>query len=124
MINFGSETTTDSSYFFFQASLLVVAIAAQGAEDTPSWNLKISDPNRAGKFLNVPIYYGDWVPITKAKAQIDSLVAGFDVSSRREDGTDGVSENFNSNNPFINTAPIVEPDQDAVLQPEQKVTFK
>ena len=107
------------THHIFQASLLVVGIASQGAEDTPSWNLKISDPNRAGKFLNVPIYYGDWVPITQAKAQIDSLVAGFDVASRREDGTDGVSENFNNNNPFISEA--VEPAQETILQPEQKV---
>ncbi len=28
-----------------------------------AWNLKISDPNREGKFLSVPIYYGDWVPV-------------------------------------------------------------
>ena len=67
----------------FQASLLIVSISVHAADD--SWNLKISDPNREGKFLNVPIYYGDWVPITKAKATIDSIAAFIDDGSRRED---------------------------------------
>jgi len=67
----------------FQAFLLILLMSVDAADD--SWNLKISDPNREGKFLNVPIYYGDWVPITKAKATIDSIAASIDDGSRRED---------------------------------------
>lgn len=37
------------------------------------WSLKNSSPTRDGKFLNVPVYYGDWVPINSAKAQFESL---------------------------------------------------
>ena len=58
-------------------------ISANSGDD--SWNLKISDPGREGKFLSVPIYYGDWVPITKAKATIDSIAASIDAGNRRED---------------------------------------
>ena len=35
--------------------------------------------------MSVPIYYGDWVPITKAKATIDSIAASIDAGNRRED---------------------------------------
>ena len=38
-----------------------------------AWNLKFSDPNRGGKFLNIPIHYGDWVPITAAKALVEEV---------------------------------------------------
>ena len=52
------------------------------------WSLKHSSPTRDGKFLNVPIYYGDWVPINSAKAQIESLASSGGVVSnnnRRKD---------------------------------------
>ena len=38
-----------------------------------AWNLQFSDPNRGGKFLNIPIHYGDWVPITAAKALVEEV---------------------------------------------------
>lgn len=52
------------------------------------WSLKHSSPTRDGKFLNVPVYYGDWVPINSAKAQIESLASSVDVvpsNNRRKD---------------------------------------
>ncbi len=32
-----------------------------------TWKLKFSDPAREGRFLNVPIQYGEWVPINRAR---------------------------------------------------------
>ena len=52
------------------------------------WNLKHSDPTRDGNFLNVPIYYGDWVPISSAKEQIESLASSVKTvpnKNRRKD---------------------------------------
>ena len=39
------------------------------------WNIQMTDPNRAGKFLNIPIYYGDWVPISNAKSIVESVAS-------------------------------------------------
>jgi hypothetical protein len=63
--------------------LLAAALAAEAEEKT--WDLKFSDPDRDGKFLNVPIFYGNWVPITNAKAAIDYVAASLDDSARRND---------------------------------------
>ena len=38
--------------------------------------MKYSDPSRAGRFLNIPIHYGDWVPITAAKALVEEVARG------------------------------------------------
>lgn len=63
--------------------LVAAALAVEADEKT--WDLKFSDPDRDGKFLNVPIFYGNWVPITKAKAAIDYVAASLDDSARRND---------------------------------------
>lgn len=85
---------------FFTISVTLVGItladelASPSSSSLPSfkarnhWNLKHSDPTRDGKFLNVPIYYGDWVPINSAKAQIESLASSVGTSpnkNRRKD---------------------------------------
>ena len=57
------------------------------------WSLRHSNPTGEGRFLNVPIYYGDWVPIDTAKAQIESLASAVESSSsdnRRKDDQDVV----------------------------------
>jgi hypothetical protein len=50
-----------------------------------SWSLRLSDSTRAGRFLNVPIYYGDWVPLTKAKQTIEAVAAKIQNNLRRQD---------------------------------------
>ena len=38
--------------------------------------MKYSDQSRGGRFLNIPIHYGDWVPITAAKALVEEVARG------------------------------------------------
>ena len=38
--------------------------------------MKLSDPSRGGRFLNIPIHYGNWVPITAAKALVEEVARG------------------------------------------------
>ena len=38
--------------------------------------MKHSDPSRGGRFLNIPIHYGNWVPITAAKALVEEVARG------------------------------------------------
>ena len=46
------------------------------------WNLARS---RDGRFLNVPIFYGDWVPITNAKSVIERVAASLQPGERADD---------------------------------------
>ena len=84
-------------------SLGIIISAASASELPPSpsdaatasaaagpWNIHHSRPDRDGRFLSVPIYYGDWVPIEKAKAKIESLASAFsgvNQGQRRQDET-------------------------------------
>jgi len=59
-------------------SIVTLLLAQRSLSDKSSnsnnaWNLKFSDPNRGGKFLNIPIHYGNWVPITAAKALVEEV---------------------------------------------------
>ena len=47
-----------------------------------AWNLRISDSTRDGRFLNVPIYYGDWVPITRAKQTIEAVASKIEAATK------------------------------------------
>ena len=53
------------------------------------WSLRVSDSNdRNGRFLNVPIFYGDWVPITKARQTIEAVASKIEAATnphRRKD---------------------------------------
>ena len=62
--------------------------SSQSYKGRNQWSLKHSSPTRDGKFLNVPVYYGDWVPINSAKAQIESLASSVESvpsNNRRKD---------------------------------------
>ena len=50
--------------------------------DEPTWSLRLSDTSRDGRFLNVPIYYGDWVPITRAKQTIEAVASKIEAASK------------------------------------------
>ena len=52
------------------------------AAGNPTWDLARS---RDGRFLNVPIYYGDWVPITNAKSVIERVAASLQPGERADD---------------------------------------
>lgn len=59
-------------------SIVTLLLAQRSLSDKSSnsnnaWNLKFSDPNRGGKFLNIPIHYGNWVPISAAKALVEEV---------------------------------------------------
>eukprot|EP00095_Tigriopus_kingsejongensis_P010291 snap_masked-scaffold474_size162001-processed-gene-0.17 protein:Tk10291 transcript:snap_masked-scaffold474_size162001-processed-gene-0.17-mRNA-1 annotation:"neurogenic locus notch-like protein protein 1" len=55
--------------------LLWAASIALSSGDKAAWNIQLSDPNREGKFLNVPVFYGDWVPLGNAKSTIEAVAA-------------------------------------------------
>ena len=57
-----------------------------------AWNLKFSDPSRGGKFLNIPIHYGDWVPITAAKALVEEVASRHQRPRERLDKTAPVAK--------------------------------
>ena len=42
-----------------------------------AWTLKYSDPSREGRFLDIPLHYGDWVPIDHAKALVEKVANRF-----------------------------------------------
>ena len=42
-----------------------------------AWTLKYSDPSREGRFLDIPLHYGDWVPIDHAKALVEKVASRF-----------------------------------------------
>ena len=52
------------------------------ADRENAWNLRISDTSRDGRFLSVPIYYGDWVPITKAKQTIEAVASKIEAATK------------------------------------------
>ena len=54
--------------------------------------MKYSDQSRGGRFLNIPIHYGDWVPITAAKALVEEVARGrlpHSQPAEKKVGTDG-----------------------------------
>ena len=72
---------------FFIISVIFLGITSADKARN-QWSLRHSNPTSDGKFLNVPVYYGDWVPIGSAKAQIESLASSVEVipnSNRRQD---------------------------------------
>lgn len=67
--------------FMVSAVLLVSTVTGdkpQQPQQTNAWTLKYSDQSRGGRsqFLNIPIHYGDWVPITAAKALVEEVARG------------------------------------------------
>jgi len=88
--------------------LLITASVAVHAEEK-TWDLKFSDPDSNGKFLNVPIFYGNWVPITRAKAAIDQVAASIDENLRRNDEIQTVPP------PIISETPVKPEAQDDIL---------
>lgn len=57
---------------------LLLLVAVTVTADTPApntWKLKFSDPAREGRFLNIPIQYGEWVPINRARALVENIAS-------------------------------------------------
>ena len=75
---------------FIHTVIIFVSICFNfGHTDKQSrWNLRLSSPSRDGRFLSVPVYYGDWVPITKAKQTIEAVASRIEAATspvRRKD---------------------------------------
>ena len=51
--------------------------------DESTWSLRLSNSGRDGRFLNVPIYYGDWVPITRAKQTIQAVASKIEAATKQ-----------------------------------------
>ena len=61
---------------------VLVCCSALTIKADNAWNLRISDTSRDGRFLSVPIYYGDWVPITKAKQTIEAVASKIEAATK------------------------------------------
>ncbi len=46
-----------------------------GGGEEPDWQVRRAADLDQGQFLGVPIFYGDWVPITNAKSTIQAVAA-------------------------------------------------
>lgn len=51
--------------------------------DEHTWSLRHSEPSRDGRFLSVPIYYGDWVPISRAKQTIEAVASKIEAAHNK-----------------------------------------
>ena len=60
------------------------------------WSLRHSRPSDDGQFLNVPIFYGDWVPIGSAKAAIESIAGAVKIDPSENRRKDVVKEEIAS----------------------------
>ena len=58
----------------------IFSLLALASSDEHSWSLRHSEPSRDGRFLSVPIYYGDWVPISKAKQTIEAVASKIEAA--------------------------------------------
>ena len=71
---------------FFHSTLVITVVVWSrfhvSIADEPTWSLRLSDTSRDGRFLNVPIYYGDWVPITRAKQTIEAVASKIEAASK------------------------------------------
>jgi len=56
---------------------LVIAADNPPPSAPNAWTLKYSDPSREGRFLDIPLHYGDWVPIDHAKALVEKVASRF-----------------------------------------------
>lgn len=67
-------------FSFLGASLLLLSCSSQFGvfsqeESNPLWSVTLSDPDRQGRFLSVPVQYGNWVPIAHAKQTIEAVAS-------------------------------------------------
>ncbi len=67
---------------FIHTVIIVVWWSGFCTSNEGTWSLRISDSSRDGRFLNVPIYYGDWVPITKAKQTIEAVASKIEAATK------------------------------------------
>ena len=79
---FPLSTQRSNSKPRLKSFLLFVFVGITSADKLPSdqddaWSLRHSRPDRDGRFLSVPVYYGNWVPIENAKAKIESVASAF-----------------------------------------------
>ena len=71
------------------------------------WDLKISRADeRDGRFLNVPIYYGDWVPIETAKSTIQNVASMIQHASGHHHGGAG---HHHHSDPAADRLDVIEP---------------
>ena len=82
------------------------------ADRQSKWNHQLSIPSGDGGFLSVPVHYGDWVPITKAKQTIEA------VASKIEAAVSPVRRKDPLPPPEIITAP--DPPEDRFVKPKNK----
>ena len=73
---------------FLSTVLITVVVWAKfhvpfSVADESTWSLRLSNSGRDGRFLNVPIYYGDWVPITRAKQTIQAVASKIEAATKQ-----------------------------------------
>ena len=73
---------SSSSSLFLPVLLLTTALGV-GADKT-QWDVAVSAPVRESRFLDVPVYYGNWVPIGNAKATLERVAASIEAAQRQD----------------------------------------
>ena len=71
------------SFFFFSSSFLLLLSTSASADKT-QWDVTASSPVRDSRFLDVPVYYGNWVPINNAKATLERVAASIEAAQRKD----------------------------------------
>ena len=68
--------------FFIHKVIIITGFCLKlGHADRQSkWNHQLSIPSGDGGFLSVPVHYGDWVPITKAKQTIEAVASKIEAA--------------------------------------------
>ena len=73
-----------SSSFFLLLSLSLSTFSYTHADKTP-WDVAVSAAQgRDSRFLDVPVYYGNWVPIGNAKATLERVAASIEAEQRKD----------------------------------------
>ena len=112
-----TKVTYRRMQFFIHTVIIIAGFCLKlgNSDGNTKWNLRLSSPSRDGRFLSVPIYYGDWVPITKAKQTIEA------VASKIEAAVSPVRRKDPLPPPEIITAPDLP--EDRLVRSKNKMQF-
>ena len=77
-----TKVTYRRMQFFIHTVIIIAGFCLKlGYSDgNTKWNLRLSSPSGDGSFVKVPIQYGDWVPITKAKQTIEAVASKIEAA--------------------------------------------
>ena len=77
-----TKVTYRRMQFFIHTVIIIAGFCLKlgNSDGNTKWNLRLSSPSGDGSFVKVPIQYGDWVPITKAKQTIEAVASKIEAA--------------------------------------------